>query len=67
MTSTPLPSHLQVEITSACHRDRPREAVYVTGTGAVQPCCMVMGDDRVTLGHLAEQSFPGDLGRPGLS
>jgi radical SAM protein with 4Fe4S-binding SPASM domain len=36
----------------------PWEAVYVTSTGAVHPCCMVMGDDRSTLGHLGEQSFP---------
>lgn len=35
----------------------PWESVYVTSTGVVQPCCMVMGDDRVTLGRLAEQSF----------
>lgn len=37
--------------------DWPWEAVYVTSAGAVQPCCMVMGDDRATLGHLGEQSF----------
>jgi radical SAM protein with 4Fe4S-binding SPASM domain len=36
----------------------PWDAVYVTSTGAVQPCCMVMGDDRATLGQLGEQSFP---------
>ena len=30
---------------------------YVTSTGVVQPCCMVMGDDRVALGRLSEQSF----------
>jgi radical SAM protein with 4Fe4S-binding SPASM domain len=36
----------------------PWDAVYVTSTGAVQPCCMVMGDDRATLGQLSEQTFP---------
>jgi radical SAM protein with 4Fe4S-binding SPASM domain len=36
----------------------PWEAAYITSSGVVQPCCMVMGDDRVTLGSLAEQSFP---------
>ena len=36
----------------------PWEAAYVTSAGVVQPCCMVMGDDRVTLGRLDEQSFP---------
>jgi radical SAM protein with 4Fe4S-binding SPASM domain len=36
----------------------PWDAVYVTSTGAVQPCCMVMGDDRATLGQLGEHSFP---------
>ena len=35
----------------------PWEAVYVTSAGVVQPCCMVMGDDRVSLGSLAGQSF----------
>jgi radical SAM protein with 4Fe4S-binding SPASM domain len=32
--------------------DWPFEAAYVTHDGAVQPCCMVMGDDRATLGHV---------------
>jgi radical SAM protein with 4Fe4S-binding SPASM domain len=36
----------------------PWDAAYVTSQGVVQPCCMVMGDDRVALGHLSEQSFP---------
>lgn len=36
----------------------PWEASYVTSTGVVQPCCMVMGDDRIALGRLDEQSFP---------
>jgi radical SAM protein with 4Fe4S-binding SPASM domain len=36
----------------------PWEAAYITSSGVVQPCCMVMGDDRVALGHLGEQSFP---------
>ncbi|WP_084516645.1 radical SAM protein [Microtetraspora niveoalba] len=35
----------------------PWDAVYVTSEGVVQPCCMVMGDDRATLGDLRSQSF----------
>ncbi len=35
----------------------PWEAVYVTSAGVVQPCCMVMGDDRATLGQVGEQTF----------
>jgi radical SAM protein with 4Fe4S-binding SPASM domain len=36
----------------------PWDAAYVTSAGVVQPCCMVMGDDRVALGSLTEASFP---------
>jgi MoaA/NifB/PqqE/SkfB family radical SAM enzyme len=36
----------------------PWDAAYVTSAGVVQPCCMVMGDDRVALGDLAVASFP---------
>jgi radical SAM protein with 4Fe4S-binding SPASM domain len=36
----------------------PWDAAYVTSQGVVQPCCMVMGDDRVALGQLSRQSFP---------
>ncbi|MCU7722880.1 radical SAM protein [Actinoplanes sp. KI2] len=35
----------------------PWDAAYVTSTGLVQPCCMVMGDDRAVLGDLSRQSF----------
>jgi radical SAM protein with 4Fe4S-binding SPASM domain len=35
----------------------PWDAAYVTSRGTVQPCCMVMGDDRATLGSLED----GDL------
>jgi radical SAM protein with 4Fe4S-binding SPASM domain len=35
----------------------PWDAAYVTSRGTVQPCCMVMGDDRVAMGSLAD----GDL------
>jgi radical SAM protein with 4Fe4S-binding SPASM domain len=35
----------------------PWDSVYVTSQGVVQPCCMVMGDDRVALGRLTDQSF----------
>lgn len=36
----------------------PWDSAYVTSAGVVQPCCMVMGDDRVALGRLTERSFP---------
>jgi radical SAM protein with 4Fe4S-binding SPASM domain len=36
----------------------PWDAAYITSAGVVQPCCMVMGDDRIVLGRLTEQSFP---------
>jgi MoaA/NifB/PqqE/SkfB family radical SAM enzyme len=36
----------------------PWDAAYVTSAGVVQPCCMVMGDDRITLGRLDELTFP---------
>jgi radical SAM protein with 4Fe4S-binding SPASM domain len=35
----------------------PWEGAYVTHRGHVQPCCMVMGSDRATLGRLAERPF----------
>ncbi|WP_433363274.1 SPASM domain-containing protein [Actinoplanes sp. CA-142083] len=35
----------------------PWDAAYVTSAGLVQPCCMVMGDDRVALGDLKRESF----------
>lgn len=36
----------------------PWDSAYVTSAGVVQPCCMVMGDDRAALGRLDEQPFP---------
>ncbi|MEU4620040.1 radical SAM protein [Actinoplanes sp. NPDC023801] len=36
----------------------PWDAAYITSAGVVQPCCMVMGDDRVSLGDLNEAGFP---------
>lgn len=36
----------------------PWDSAYVTSQGVVQPCCMVMGDDRMSLGRLSERSFP---------
>ncbi|MBO3738746.1 radical SAM protein [Actinoplanes flavus] len=36
----------------------PWDAAYITSAGTVQPCCMVMGDDRVSLGDLNEAGFP---------
>src|SRR4051794_1094403 len=35
----------------------PWEGAYVTHRGEVQPCCMVMGSDRATLGRLADAPF----------
>lgn len=35
--------------------DWPFESAYVTHRGEVQPCCMVMGSDRATLGDLRER------------
>jgi radical SAM protein with 4Fe4S-binding SPASM domain len=35
----------------------PWDSAYVTSQGVVQPCCMVMGDDRIALGQLAHQTF----------
>jgi radical SAM protein with 4Fe4S-binding SPASM domain len=35
----------------------PFDAAYVTHDGLVQPCCMVMGSERATLGRLDEQPF----------
>ena len=32
----------------------PWDAAYVTSSGTVQPCCMVMGDDRISMGSLTE-------------
>jgi radical SAM protein with 4Fe4S-binding SPASM domain len=35
----------------------PWHSAYVTRTGRVQPCCMLMGGDRAVLGDLAHASF----------
>jgi MoaA/NifB/PqqE/SkfB family radical SAM enzyme len=35
----------------------PWDGSYITHRGHVQPCCMVMGSDRATLGRLGEQPF----------
>jgi radical SAM protein with 4Fe4S-binding SPASM domain len=35
----------------------PWDATYITSRGIVQPCCMVMGDDRVALGDLTKHSL----------
>jgi len=35
----------------------PWDSAYITSDGVVQPCCMVMGDDRVQLGRLGESRF----------
>jgi radical SAM protein with 4Fe4S-binding SPASM domain len=35
----------------------PWTSAYVTHTGDVQPCCMVMGSERATLGDIRSRSF----------
>jgi radical SAM protein with 4Fe4S-binding SPASM domain len=35
----------------------PWDSAYVTHRGEVQPCCMVMGSDRATLGSIRERPF----------
>jgi radical SAM protein with 4Fe4S-binding SPASM domain len=37
--------------------DWPWRSAYVTHTGRVQPCCMLMGGDRAVLGELSHTSF----------
>jgi radical SAM protein with 4Fe4S-binding SPASM domain len=37
--------------------DWPWTSAYVTHTGDVQPCCMVMGSERATLGSVSDRSF----------
>jgi radical SAM protein with 4Fe4S-binding SPASM domain len=37
--------------------DWPWTSAYVTHTGAVQPCCMVMGGERATLGSVSDRGF----------
>jgi radical SAM protein with 4Fe4S-binding SPASM domain len=37
--------------------DWPWTGAYVTHTGRLQPCCMVMGEDRAILGDLSTSSF----------
>lgn len=37
--------------------DWPWRSGYVTHDGAAEPCCMVMGADRATLGRVGERSF----------
>jgi radical SAM protein with 4Fe4S-binding SPASM domain len=35
----------------------PFEETYVTHRGDVEPCCMVMGSDRATMGNIRAQPF----------
>jgi radical SAM protein with 4Fe4S-binding SPASM domain len=52
-----LPRISAAELTGEPGCSWPWTAAYVTSSGVVQPCCMVMGDDRIVLGRLTEQSF----------
>ena len=38
--------------------DWPWRSAYVTHDGRVQPCCMLMGEDRAVLGRLSDAPFP---------
>jgi radical SAM protein with 4Fe4S-binding SPASM domain len=51
-----LPADDQAKPVPRC--DWPWSSAYVTNRGRVQPCCMVMGSDRATLGDLRSQAFP---------
>jgi radical SAM protein with 4Fe4S-binding SPASM domain len=55
---------LGVRVRLPQHEERPAQnctwpwdGAYVTHRGEVQPCCMVMGSDRTTMGALTEQTF----------
>jgi radical SAM protein with 4Fe4S-binding SPASM domain len=37
--------------------DWPWNSAYVTHDGKVQPCCMVMGDDRATMGDITDRTL----------
>jgi len=37
--------------------DWPWTSAYITHDGKVQPCCMVMGDDRAVIGDIADGGF----------
>ena len=50
-----LPSASSIEPTGERPCDWPWEAMYVAHDGTVQPCCMVMGSERATLGSAAHQ------------
>jgi radical SAM protein with 4Fe4S-binding SPASM domain len=46
----------------------PSHAAYVNHDGTVQPCCMVMGSDRATMGNIdAEAGFAGVWWGPALA
>ena len=47
--------HLREGATGWC--SWPWDGSYITHRGHVQPCCMVMGSDRATLGRLADEPF----------
>jgi radical SAM protein with 4Fe4S-binding SPASM domain len=49
------PAESQTEPVPRC--GWPWSSAYVTHEGRVQPCCMVMGSDRATLGDLRTQPF----------
>ncbi|MDR7276839.1 radical SAM protein [Catenuloplanes atrovinosus] len=53
-----LPHTVPVDAVAGRGCSWPWEAAYLTSAGVVQPCCMVMGDDRVSLGSMADSTFP---------
>lgn len=55
LPSPPRPPEPRAPGTAGC--DWPWRSAYVTHEGAVQPCCMIMGADRATLGDVREAPF----------
>ncbi|WP_217913967.1 radical SAM protein [Miltoncostaea marina] len=55
LPSPPRPPEPRAPGVAGC--DWPWRSAYVTHRGEVQPCCMVMGAERATLGDLGESSF----------
>src|SRR6185436_8252548 len=47
----------RLQETAAAGCSWPWDGAYVTHRGDVQPCCMVMGSDRATLGSLRDAPF----------
>jgi radical SAM protein with 4Fe4S-binding SPASM domain len=55
LPSPPRPARPRAPGEPGC--DWPWRSAYVTHRGEVQPCCMIMGADRATLGDVERESF----------